>query len=104
MGPFFLKFVGVVVHVVPSLTPSLDKYLMLSTQTILLKKTAPGHAYIYAFFTFVRTVVRSLVDLQHLLIGRRAMTRVRSELMASIYDKALKREDFSGIMKKQDPS
>jgi hypothetical protein len=33
--------------------------------------------------------------------GQRAATRIRSELMAAIYDKALKRKDFSGITKKR---
>ena len=39
-------------------------------------------------------------DLQHLWCGRRASIRIRQELMASIYDKALKRKDFSGIVHK----
>ena len=37
------------------------------------------------------------MDAQHLWFGRRAGTRMRSELMAAIYDKALKRKDYSGI-------
>ena len=40
------------------------------------------------------------MDVQHLWFGRRAATRIRSELMASIYDKALKRKDFSGVTNK----
>ncbi|KAF8890914.1 multidrug resistance-associated ABC transporter [Infundibulicybe gibba] len=39
-------------------------------------------------------------DVQHLWFGRRACTRMRSELMAAIYDKALKRRDYSGIIDK----
>lgn len=39
-------------------------------------------------------------DVQHLWFGRRASTRIRSELMAAIYDKALKRKDFSGVIDK----
>lgn len=39
-------------------------------------------------------------DVQHLWFGRRAATRIRSQLMAAIYDKALKRKDFSGIVNK----
>ena len=38
------------------------------------------------------------MDLLHLWHARRASTRVRSELMACIYDKALKRKDFSGVV------
>ncbi len=39
-------------------------------------------------------------DVQHLWYGRRAATHIRSELMAAIYDKALKRRDYSGIIDK----
>lgn len=42
------------------------------------------------------------VDMQHLWFGRRAATRIRSELMTAIYDKALKRKDLSGIVSPQD--
>ena len=42
--------------------------------------------------------VQSEADVQHLWFGLRACTRIRSELMAAIYDKSLKRKDFSGII------
>lgn len=42
-------------------------------------------------------VLKALVDGQQLWALRRAATRVRSELMSAIYEKALKRRDFSGI-------
>ncbi|KAJ7470737.1 hypothetical protein FB451DRAFT_1475523 [Mycena latifolia] len=38
---------------------------------------------------------------QHLSYCRHAATRVRSELMAAIYDKALKRKDASGIVNRE---
>ncbi|KAF7297249.1 hypothetical protein MIND_00958000 [Mycena indigotica] len=60
-----------------------------------------GKAYIYAMLMFVCSVAKAQCDVQHLWIGRRAATRIRSELMASIYDKALKRLDFSGIVDKE---
>jgi hypothetical protein len=41
------------------------------------------------------------VDLQHLWFGRRAAGRIRSELMAAIYEKALKRKDLSGTVDKE---
>jgi len=41
------------------------------------------------------------MDVQHLWYGRRSSTRIRSELMAAIYDKALKRKDYSGIVNKE---
>lgn len=49
---------------------------------------------------FVCTVAKAEADVQHLWYGRRAATHIRSELMAAIYDKALKRKDFSGIVDK----
>ncbi|KAJ7108203.1 hypothetical protein C8R44DRAFT_884968 [Mycena epipterygia] len=57
-------------------------------------------AYIYALLMFVCPICKSQCDIQHLWIGRRAATRMRSELMAAIYDKALKRKDFSGVVDK----
>jgi hypothetical protein len=41
-------------------------------------------------------------DCLHLWFGRRAQIRIRTLLMASIYDKALKRKDFSGAVRKDD--
>ncbi|KAI0827335.1 multidrug resistance-associated ABC transporter [Trametes gibbosa] len=57
-------------------------------------------AFVYAFLAFVSSICKAQADVQHLWFGRRACTRIRSELMASIYDKALKRKDFSGIVDK----
>ncbi|KDR78080.1 hypothetical protein GALMADRAFT_224469 [Galerina marginata CBS 339.88] len=81
-GPFFLKQI-------------LD--------LIDLKNPTPEsrtRAYIYAFLAFTCTLLKAQADVQHLWFGRRASTRIRSELMASIYDKALKRKDLSGIVNK----
>ncbi|KAJ7468712.1 hypothetical protein FB451DRAFT_1560403 [Mycena latifolia] len=60
-----------------------------------------GAAYIYAGLMFLCSVLKSQCDLQHLWYGRRACTQHRSELMAAIYDKALKRKDYSGIVDKE---
>ncbi|KAH9924948.1 multidrug resistance-associated ABC transporter [Amylocystis lapponica] len=57
-------------------------------------------AFVYAFLAFASTLCKAEADVQHLWYGRRAGTRMRSELMAAIYDKALKRRDFSGIVNK----
>jgi hypothetical protein len=35
--------------------------------------------------------------MQHLWYGRQAVTRTRSILMAAVFDKAMKRKDFSGV-------
>ncbi|KAI0672246.1 multidrug resistance-associated ABC transporter [Trametes maxima] len=59
-------------------------------------------AFLYAFLAFASSLCKAQMDVQHLWFGRRACTRIRSELMASIYDKALKRKDFSGIVNKEE--
>ena len=51
---------------------------------------------------FLTQVLKAEADVQHLWYSRRAATRARSELMSSVYDKALKRRDYSGIVKKDD--
>lgn len=55
-------------------------------------------AYIYAGLAFVCQLLEAQSDLQHLWFGRRAASRVKSQLTAAIYDKALKRKDFSGVV------
>ncbi|KAJ7647783.1 hypothetical protein FB45DRAFT_987394 [Roridomyces roridus] len=82
-GPFFLKRI-------------LDA---VDTETESEKDK--GKAYIYAVLMFLCSVAKSQCDVQHLWLGRRASTRIRSELMAAIYDKALKRKDFSGVIDKE---
>ena len=59
-----------------------------------------AQAYVSALLMFASQVLKATVDGQHLYFGRRAATRVRSELMSSIYEKALKRRDFSGVVDK----
>ncbi|TFK37295.1 multidrug resistance-associated ABC transporter [Crucibulum laeve] len=57
-------------------------------------------ASIYAFLAFGCALMKAQADVQHLWFGRRAATHIRTELMAAIYDKALKRKDYSGIINK----
>ncbi|KDQ16443.1 hypothetical protein BOTBODRAFT_186497 [Botryobasidium botryosum FD-172 SS1] len=56
-----------------------------------------ARAYIYACLAFVASILKAQADVQHLWYGRRASARVRTELTAAIYDKALKRKDLSGV-------
>ena len=98
-GPFFLKWAA---------TPRLWFAIYVTfhrriLDLIGLKEPTPEsrtRAYIYAFLAFVCSVGKAQADVQHLWFGRRGASRMRSELMASIYDKALKRKDFSGIVSK----
>ncbi|KIM37758.1 hypothetical protein M413DRAFT_448273 [Hebeloma cylindrosporum] len=78
-------------------------FLKLILDLIDLKNPTPEsrtRAYVYAFLAFACSLCKAQADVQHLWFGRRASTRIRSELMAAIYDKALKRKDFSGIVNK----
>ncbi|KAM5535675.1 hypothetical protein V8D89_010662 [Ganoderma adspersum] len=59
-------------------------------------------AFVYAFAAYFCSMLRAQADLQHLFFGRRAGSRVRSELMVAVYDKALKRKDFSGAAGKDE--
>ncbi|KAF7974527.1 hypothetical protein HWV62_11990 [Athelia sp. TMB] len=59
-----------------------------------------SNAYLYAFLAFVFRLLKSQCDLTRFWAGRRACCRVRAELMAAIYAKALKRKDYSGIVDK----
>ena len=63
---------------------------------------ARARGYIYAFLAFLSLLCKAEADVLHLWHGRRASTRIRSELMASIYAKALVRKDYSGIIDPKD--
>ena len=56
-------------------------------------------AYVYATLMYLLSLLRGQTDVHYLWAGRRTFIRVRSELMISVYDKALRRKDFSGIAK-----
>ncbi|KAH8104167.1 hypothetical protein DFH11DRAFT_197716 [Phellopilus nigrolimitatus] len=56
-------------------------------------------AYLFAALMFGAHVLKAEANVQHLWFGRRAAVRIRSQLMSAIYDKALKRSDFSGVVK-----
>ncbi|KZS94266.1 hypothetical protein SISNIDRAFT_454002 [Sistotremastrum niveocremeum HHB9708] len=59
------------------------------------------NGYIFALLAFAANVLKAQVDLAHLWYGRRVSTRLRTGAMAAIYDKALKRKDFSGLVEKK---
>ncbi|KAJ7091060.1 multidrug resistance-associated ABC transporter [Mycena epipterygia] len=82
-GPFFLKRI---LDAIDTRTPT---------------KRNKGTAYIYAVLMLVCAVLKAQTDLQHLWHGRRASTRVRVELIAAVYDKALKRKDYSGLVDRE---
>lgn len=73
------------------------------TSTHLWLSYAPFAKFVSLYPSVILLITRipqAQADVQHLWFGRRAGTRIRSQLMAAIYDKALKRKDFSGIVNK----
>ncbi|KXN90438.1 ATP-dependent bile acid permease [Leucoagaricus sp. SymC.cos] len=81
-GPFFLKQI-------------LDEINHETTS-----RASRSKAYVYAFFCTLYAKLSFQADVRRLWFGRRAPTRIRSELMAAIYEEALKRKDYSGIIDK----
>ncbi|KAF9007209.1 multidrug resistance-associated ABC transporter [Cyathus striatus] len=81
-GPFFLKRILDTIDL-PTPTPE-----------------SKMRAYVYAFLAFACALLTSQADVHHLWFCRRVATRIRTELMAAIYDKALKRRDYSGVVDK----
>ncbi|ORY29629.1 putative ATP-binding cassette transporter protein YOR1 [Naematelia encephala] len=67
---------------------------------------AMSKAYIFAVLAFLASSFKALSDVIHLYHGRRACVRIKSELTAAIYDKALRRRDVSGVVdeKEKEPS
>ncbi|KAF9258420.1 hypothetical protein L218DRAFT_934784 [Marasmius fiardii PR-910] len=80
LNPFFLNQILLSIDKGADLVTPIDK----------------SHAYIYACLMFLSSLAKAESDVNRLWFGRRAATRTRSELMASIYDKALKRREVSG--------
>ncbi|CAO1637053.1 unnamed protein product [Jaminaea pallidilutea] len=64
--------------------------------------TSKQTAYLYALFSLVADMLKSQADLQHLYFGRRACIRIRGQLIASIYEKALRTRDMNGVVPDQD--
>ncbi|CAE6458080.1 unnamed protein product, partial [Rhizoctonia solani] len=61
-----------------------------------------ARAYVLAGLAFVSRLLKAQADAQHMWHGRRASTRTRSEIMAAVYGKALKRKDAADISGKKD--
>ncbi|KIJ28632.1 hypothetical protein M422DRAFT_784503 [Sphaerobolus stellatus SS14] len=59
-------------------------------------------AYFYALIMFVCEVCRIETEAVHLWYGRRATTRVRTQLITAIYAKSLVRKDYSGVAEKKE--
>ncbi|KAH6888231.1 multidrug resistance-associated ABC transporter [Coprinopsis sp. MPI-PUGE-AT-0042] len=104
-GPVFLKLILDAINERGTTKSTTSGFFAFSQIPLVgsLAPTSQSNAYIYAVLAFVCTLCKAEADLQHLWYGRRAATRMRSELMAAIYDKALKRRDYAGIVSSQAP-
>lgn len=60
--------------------------------------TTKSTAYLYAVLSLAAMIFKSQADLQHLFYGRRATVRIRGQLIASIYEKALRTRDMNGSL------
>lgn len=60
--------------------------------------TTKSTAYLYAVLSFATMILKSQADLQHLFYGRRASVRTRGQLIASIYEKALRTRDMNASL------
>ncbi|KAJ7863242.1 hypothetical protein B0H13DRAFT_2237132 [Mycena leptocephala] len=99
--PYFLDFVGTILSTIFQYSgPFFLKRLLDSIDQPNATPRDRGMAYVYAGLMFVCSTLKAQCDLQHYWFSMRAATRVRSELMAAVYYKALTRKDFSGIVDK----
>ncbi|QRW10315.1 ABC transporter [Ceratobasidium sp. AG-Ba] len=57
-------------------------------------------SYLFALAACVCQLLKSQAALQHLYFGRRASVRIKAELVASVYEKALRRKDVLGSVSK----
>jgi hypothetical protein len=62
---------------------------------------AKARAYVYAILALLASIGKAQADIFHLWHGRRCSVRVRNQLVALIYDKALRRKDTSGVIDKE---
>ena len=59
-----------------------------------------AQAYAYATICLMATLLEALLDRQRSWLDGRASTRIISQLQAAIFDKSLKKKDFSGAVDK----
>ncbi|KAF8208888.1 hypothetical protein K438DRAFT_1813082 [Mycena galopus ATCC 62051] len=91
---YFCTFLG---FAVLGLCLCLYRSLILTTLENPVEGGRP-RAYLYAFLAFACQIAKSESNVMHFFYSRRANTRMKTELMIAIYDKALKRCDFTGVV------
>lgn len=73
-----------------------------SLETDHTSKAQRAQAYIFACLALLASCIKAVSDLIHLYHGRRGNIRIKSELIAAIYQKALKRKDTAGVINKKE--
>lgn len=63
---------------------------------------AKANAYIYAALALLASIAKATFDLFHLWAGRRNSVRCKSQLIALVYDKALKRKNGEGVTEEKE--
>ncbi|KAI6146199.1 P-loop containing nucleoside triphosphate hydrolase protein [Pisolithus tinctorius] len=124
-GPIFDKFSSIerpnlLLRLIAANRSDLILDILLTVVTVSLSYAAPyflrrildlienptperrSEAYVLALLAFVCAVLKGEADAQHLFFGRRASARVSAQLVNAIYDKALKRRDYSGVVKEKE--
>jgi ABC-type multidrug transport system fused ATPase/permease subunit len=82
------------------LSPYFIKQILEGISAPTREKVA--RAYIYVVLALFVSIFKALIDLQHLWYGRRACVRIKNQLIAAVYDKALRRKDASGVIAEKD--
>ncbi|KIJ51976.1 hypothetical protein M422DRAFT_202944 [Sphaerobolus stellatus SS14] len=72
--------------------------ILTALTTLDIDPTSRPTTYIYVFFMFLTSLLRSEVDAYNIWFARRAAMRTRIELQTAVYTKALVRKDYSGIV------
>ncbi|PWN50944.1 P-loop containing nucleoside triphosphate hydrolase protein [Violaceomyces palustris] len=105
-SPFFLKQILGAIEAQDSAKPESGNTITISLP-FTVQANGPATvsmetAYLFAIFAFVCAVLKSQLDLQHLYYGRRASVRVKSMLVSTLYEKALRKKDISGVINQKE--
>ncbi|KAF8310772.1 P-loop containing nucleoside triphosphate hydrolase protein [Clavulina sp. PMI_390] len=100
--PFLLNLILRELTVDTSLSPGISTsfpFLALLDNPSL-QRLLPDHglrlAYVYAGISFLARLLKAEIEANRIYFARRAITRIETELIGSIYEKALVRKDITG--------
>ncbi|KAF8164254.1 hypothetical protein K438DRAFT_1941919, partial [Mycena galopus ATCC 62051] len=98
--PVWIKFSSL--HLSFSLTILVPLYIRIldAINTPTPTRRDKGTTYNYVLLMLIGAVLKAQIDTQHLWQSRRTSTYFHVKFIAAVYDKALKRKDFSGGVSK----